>query len=251
MRMKLSLLVMIGLAIAGCEKKEEVPVQKPAAAKPEVPAMPAARTGVVEEVLQATEYTYLKVKDGEASVWMAVTKREMEVGTEIGYTPGLQMTNFPSKDLNRTFEAVYFLESISVAGEGTIGAAGAANPHQAMPGMTATTKPVSGKLEEIIAPIDGGISIAQLYGNTATYGGQSVKIRGKVTKVNTGIMGKNWIHVQDGTEADGQYDLTVTTQEIAKVGDVVLVEGKITLDKDFGSGYQYDVIMEDAHCHPE
>ena len=76
-------------------------------------------------------------------------------------------------------------------------------------------------------------------------------MRGKVTKVNSGILGKNWVHIQDGTEAEGNFDLTVTTQETAKVGDVVVVQGKITLNKDFGSGYKYDVIMEEAHCHAE
>jgi hypothetical protein len=65
------------------------------------------------------------------------------------------------------------------------------------------------------------------------------------------IMGKNWIHVQDGTEAAGNYDLTVTTQGTAKVGDVVVVEGGISLNKDFGAGYKYDVIMEDASCTVE
>lgn len=251
MKMKLSLLVMVGLVIAGCEQKEETSGSQPSPANPAVAAVAAARTGVIEEVLQATEYTYLKVKEGELTVWMAVTKQEIKEGTTIGYTPTLEMKDFESKDLKRTFDSLYLMDSISIAGQGSTATPAAANPHQAMSGMTTKTPTSTGKLEEVIEPVAGGISIAQLYGDTAAYGGQSVQIRGKVTKINTGIMGKNWIHIQDGTEADGQFDLTVTTQDTAKVGDVLVVHGKITLDKDFGSGYRYDVIMEDGHCHPE
>ena len=255
MNLKLGvLLVVIGLVISGCKQKEEAapesvpPVAQPSAAKAPMAAAVGPHTAVIQEVIQATSYTYLNVKEGESTFWMAVTKREIEVGKTIVFTPGLEQRNFKSKDLNRTFETIYFMDSISVAGEGTMGAASAMSPHSTMPSQT---KPIVGKLEVVIDPIEGGISIAQLFGDTATHGGQSVKIRGKVTKVNSGIMGKNWVHIQDGTEAEGNYDLTVTTQETAKVGDVVVVQGKITLNKDFGSGYKYDVIMEDAHCHPE
>ncbi len=249
MNLKLSvLLIVIGLVISGCKQKEEAPEPVSSADQSPMTAAVGPHTAVIEEVIQATSYTYLNVKEGESTFWMAVTKRDIEVGTAITFMPGLEQRNFKSKDLNRTFETVFFMDSISVAGEDVMGAPAAMSPHATMTGQT---KPVVGKQDEIIDPIEGGISIGQLYGNTATYGGQIVKIRGKVTKVNSGIMGKNWVHVQDGTEADGNYDLTVTTQETAKVGDVVLVQGKITLNKDFGSGYKYDVIMEDAHCHPE
>jgi hypothetical protein len=249
MNLKLSvLLIVIGLVISGCKQKEDLSESKPAADHPTMTAMTHTHTAVIQEVIPATTYTYLNVKEGDTTFWIAVTKQEIEVGETISFAPGLEQRNFESKDLQRTFDTIYLVNSINRAGEGATGAASAMSPHST---MSSQTKPVVGKQDVVIDPIEGGISIAQLFGNTATYGGQSVKIRGKVTKVNSGIMGKNWIHIQDGTEAEGNYDLTVTTQEIAKVGDVVVVQGKITLNKDFGSGYKYDVIMEDAHCHPE
>jgi hypothetical protein len=228
--------------MTGCKQKEEAPGAQPAAA-PAVSAMASVHTGVVQEVIQATEYTYLNVKEGDDTCWMAVTKREIPMGTTITYAPGLEMKNFFSKDLQRTFESIYFVDAVSLPGEGGMGAAMPMTGHQAAKSVD--------KLTEVIEPVDGGISIADLYGNVAAHGGQSVKIRGKVTKVNMAIMGKNWIHVQDGTEAAGNYDLTVTTQGTAKVGDVVVVEGGISLNKDFGAGYKYDVIMEDASCTVE
>ena len=243
--------MLIGLVIVGCKQKEE------ASEKPLTPAQPGAaavstvaQKGVVQEVLQATEYTYLNVKSGETTLWLAVTKREIEVGQTIGFNlgSGLEQKNFASKDLDRTFETVYLMNSISTGDSTPMGMPSSMSPHGTMAG---STKPMVGKQEVAVDPVDGGISIGQLYGNTATYGGQSVKIRGKVTKVNSGIMGRNWVHIQDGTEADGQFDLTVTTQDAAKVGDVVVVQGKITLDKDFGSGYKYDVLMEEASCQVE
>ena len=77
---------------------------------------------------------------------------------------------------------------------------------------------------------------------------QKVVVRGKVVKTNAGIMGKDWVHVRDGSGDDGSNDLTVTTtaQPLPNVGDTVLVTGTVVLDKDFGMGYQYPVLVEDA-----
>jgi len=247
MKIKLSILIMAVLVVVGCKQEENVDSQ-PAPARPAAVAVANTHKGVVNEVIQATGYTYLNVQEGDSTIWMAVTKREIEKGTTIGYTPGLEMKNFTSKDLKRTFDSIYFMDSISTGDDSVAAAPSSANPHQT---TSTQTKPVAGKQDVDIDPVAGGITIAQLFGDTATHGGQSVKIRGKVTKVNRGILGKNWIHIQDGTEAAGNYDLTLTTHEDANVGDVVVVEGKITLNKDFGSGYKYDVIMEDAHCHAD
>jgi len=80
-----------------------------------------------------------------------------------------------------------------------------------------------------------------------------VEVRGKVVKFNTAIMGKNWVHLRDGTgtEAKGNNDLLVTTQDLAKPGDVVTVRGAVRIDKDFGSGYAYAVLIEDATVTPD
>jgi hypothetical protein len=59
-------------------------------------------------------------------------------------------------------------------------------------------------------------------------------------------METNWIHIQDGTEHDGQFDLTVTTNQTAEPGEIIIVRGRIALNRDFGYGYSYEVLMEDA-----
>lgn len=89
-------------------------------------------------------------------------------------------------------------------------------------------------------------TVAALYQEKAALAGQQVRVQGKVVKVNNGIMGRNWLHVQDGTGQEKSNDLTVTTQQTAKVGDQVSVTGKVAVNRDFGSGYAYSLLLEDA-----
>jgi hypothetical protein len=107
-------------------------------------------------------------------------------------------------------------------------------------------KPVIEKKDVKVTPAAGGITIADLFSKKDKYSGKTVKIKGQVVKFNPEIMGKNWIHIQDGTESNGDFDLTVTSSSVVKVGDMITVEGKVSLDKDFGAGYFYKVIVEDA-----
>jgi polyribonucleotide nucleotidyltransferase len=114
----------------------------------------------------------------------------------------------------------------------------------------APVKPVQPTLAQkdgiSVAPAQDGLSIAQLYANRINYDGKKIKMKGQVTKINDGVMDRNWVHIQDGTSESGNFDLTVTTTDEVKVDDVVTFEGTIHLKKDFGYGYFYEVIMEDA-----
>lgn len=91
-----------------------------------------------------------------------------------------------------------------------------------------------------------GVTVAELFATKEQLAGQPVTLRGKVVKVNPGIMGTNWLHVRDGSGEEGANNITITTGQMADVGDVVLVTGVLTVDKDFGMGYQYDAIIENA-----
>jgi len=103
-----------------------------------------------------------------------------------------------------------------------------------------------------IAKADGGKTIAEIFAEKDQLADQKVTVRGKVVKTNAGIMGKNWLHVRDGSGAEHTNDLTVTTATVLpEVGDTVLVTGPVSLNKDFGMGYQYDVIIEDAEVTVE
>jgi uncharacterized membrane protein YcgQ (UPF0703/DUF1980 family) len=190
----------------------------------------------VEEVIQTSQYTYMKVSENGAENWIAVNKQEASKGETYYYNQDLEMKNFNSKELNRTFETIYFVQGLSK--EPII----AAVPTPATQG-----KSVGVKKEGIsVAPADGSISIAGLYAKAADYAGKTIKMKGQVVKVTNEVMGKNWIHIQDGTGDSGNFDLTITTHDQAKVDDVVTFEGTISLKKDFGYGYFYEVIMEDA-----
>ncbi len=102
------------------------------------------------------------------------------------------------------------------------------------------------KADVKVTPCDGCIQIGDLLANKKSYDGKVISVTGQVVKYNAGIMNKNWIHIQDGSDYQGVYDLTVTSDQPAKVGDIMTFEGRIALDKDFGYGYFYPVIMEDA-----
>jgi predicted RNA-binding protein len=103
-----------------------------------------------------------------------------------------------------------------------------------------------GKEDLTIEKAEGGITIAELFENKKEYSGKTVKVKGKVTKVNPEIMGKNWIHLQDGTIFEGEFDLTVTSDVLPETGSIVTIEGTVALDKDFGYGYTYPIMLEEA-----
>ena len=91
--------------------------------------------------------------------------------------------------------------------------------------------------------------VSELFKGKATLDKQKVTVKGKVVKVTAGIMGRNWIHLQDGSgsPATKDNDLTVTTsQDLPATGKIVTVSGILAKDKDFGSGYFYPVIVEEA-----
>lgn len=200
----------------------------------------------VSEVIQATSYTYLKVKENAGERWIAVTRQEIAPGDVFYYDEALQMTNFASKDLNRTFDVIYFVNQIS-KNPISQNFAGGIQGMGGMVGSSHSGKVEPGKKSNIqLEKADNEITIAEIFANRTDFSGKEIEIRGVVVKVNKQIMGKNWIHIQDGTNSNDKYDLTITTQDMAEVNDEVTFKGKITLGKDFGAGYFYDVIMEDA-----
>jgi len=106
------------------------------------------------------------------------------------------------------------------------------------------SKVATEKLNVKVEPCKDCIKISDLLENRKNYSGKTVKVTGQVTKYNPQIMGKNWIHIQDGSEFKGSFDLTITTDKEVSVGQTITFEGQIALDKDFGYGYFYSVLME-------
>ena len=94
---------------------------------------------------------------------------------------------------------------------------------------------------------ENGTSLEALFSNKESFFNNSIIVKGKVTKVNNGILDRNWIHISDGTQFEGKKSLTVTTQESANIGDIVTFKGTVILNKDFGHGYIYDILLEQGN----
>ena len=195
-------------------------------------------SGTVVETMNSGGYTYVQLDAGpKGKVWAAGPNTEVDVGDTVSVAGGMLMQDFASNTLNRTFEKIYFANALRVAGKGS-GSGAASKPA----GEVATEPPEKIEVEKV----EGGLTIAEIFEKADALAGQEVLLRGQVVKFNGGIMGRNWLHVQDGTGTAGTNDLTVTTDGAANVGDVVVIRGKLATDKDFGAGYSYPVIIEDA-----
>ncbi|MCB2219981.1 MAG: hypothetical protein KQI35_06255 [Bacteroidetes bacterium] len=193
---------------------------------------------LVEEVLQTTSYTYLHVRERDKSQWLAVPKINAQVGEEYFYQGGNVMTDFRSATLSRTFDSLLFLGGIVNA-----------NPNKSEPsGILFIEKSTSKgtKIDLEIMPLEDEISINELYANREKYADKIVRIRAQVTQFSDSIMGKNWIHMQDGSEYNGVFDLVATSEKFISVGEIAVFEGKILLNKDFGFGYFYEILMEET-----
>jgi len=251
-------LIFFALALAfmfvtACTQEEPAKVaETPAAAPATQAAAPAAEStslsGKVVETMNAAGYTYVLVDNGTKQSWVAGPSTQVKVGDEVmAAEGGVPMVNYHSKTLDRDFEVVYFVSSILNAS-----APASLSGAPAQPAMPAATAPADVDLSGITAA-EGGQTVADIFTKKDDLSGKEITLRGKVVKFSPQIMGKNWLHIQDGTgdAAAGTNDLTVTTGITAQVGDTVLVTGKVTLDKDFGYGYKYNVIVEDAQVVAE
>ena len=238
---------LISWVATGCtENAPKTPVQAPVKAPASLQdqladvlgatAAPSAKPAVGGKVLQALNagrYTYLELETEKGPIWAAVPAVEVKVGGDVTVRSASLMDNFQSPTLNRTFKTIYF-------GSGLV-----------MDTPVDGAKPVADKQKPAVqaANIDlpeGAVSVASVFENVSAWAGKRVKVTGKVVKFNAGILGANWIHIQDGSgdASSGNHDLTLTTDGQTKVGDTIVAEGTVVKDKDFGAGYQYPVILE-------
>ena len=213
------------------------------------PDAAGAISGKVVETMNAASYTYVLIDTGAKKSWVAAPQFAVKVGDTAAIADAMPMKNYQSKTLNRTFDVVYFTGNISVNG-----APAAPSNTTPVPAPTTTTLP-SGRptMPAKTAPdltgikrAENGQTVAEVITGKTKFAGKPVAIRARVVKYNAQILGKNWLHIRDGSGAPGTNDLTVTTAATVKVGDLVLVTGKLGIDRDFGSGYKYPLIIEDA-----
>lgn len=193
----------------------------------------------VKEVLQTSSYTYFLVTEYGEELWMATNKMDVKEGEDLYFDDAMVMVNFPSRELDRTFEKILFVEVIS-------NTPNKQDLNTQVPANHNAGKIIEPKAEIDIEVVPGGLTIAEIYKNDSEYNGKKVQVTGKVIKVNKNIMNLNWVHLQDGTQDDEHYDLTLTTTEEVNVGDTATFEGIVVLNKDFGHGYFYELILENG-----
>ncbi len=234
--------------LAGCADTPSAqtgapPADSAAAAPPAEQSTGQRAAGTVVEVLDAPPYTYIRVDTGRESIWAAANQFEVKVGERVVVPLDMPMANFHSKTLDRDFALVYFTEAVLREGEEGRPALPPGHPK-----MDRTGRDTPVEATGPVAAAEGGLAIETIWADRATLAGKTVTVRGRVVKVNSGILGQNWLHLQDGSgSADGgTNDLTVTSDDTASVGDVVTVTGVVEVDKDFGAGYAYEVILTKA-----
>lgn len=214
--------------------------------------------GVVKETTNTTTYTYVLLSRPEGEAWLAGPRTPLKVGDRIRTAPGMMMKEFASPSLKRTFPEIWFVGAIRPAGAAQADAsaalppghpplpgAGPASPHAQVQGAPPGVNPAP------VAKAPGGLTVAEIHAQSAALAGKTVIVRGRVVKANRNVLQRNWLHLRDGTGAPGSDDLTVTTDAVAAVGEVVTVQGKLAVNRDFGSGYKYAVLLEESVKVPE
>lgn len=240
------LLVVLSLPMA-CSPGEGSAAESDPDSAAGAPQIPTGRfVGNVVETMDAGTYTYVALEREGERIWAAGPKTAVAIGDEISIPLDLRMENFESGTLDRTFETIYFVGSLE-AGSVAAGDAATGNPHAGLPQFQsdADVPPIDpGAIEKP----DGGYRIAELWDRRGELAGKEVVVRGRVVKYNAGILGRNWLHIQDGSgdPGEGNHDLTVTAEGPAAVGDLVTVRGVVAVDQDFGAGYSYALIVEKA-----
>ena len=197
-------------------------------------------SGKVTQVLEAAGYTYAEVDTGKEKVWAAATTTPLTVGDTVTFTTQMPMRNFHSKAMDRDFPMIYFVNRFNTGDTSHTGATATATM---APSTGATKSAPAVKAIEGISKVEGGSTIAEIHANKQAFNGKSIRVRGQVTKYNTNVMGKNWIHIRDSSTQD---DLTITTADTTSVDEIVVIEGELMLDRDFGYGYVYPLIVENA-----
>lgn len=263
----------VSLAFTACsdqsdQKAPSTEAKKPAVAQeqkadPQAPAAPQAiagtLSGTVIETFDGGGYTYMQLDTGTEQKWAAIGQTPVKVGDTVNLKPGPVMRDFHSRTFDRTFPEIIFSSGMIGGNEASANAPSSFG--DALQGEGAGVMPteqVSGGSMQAITPLqevtiekvegENGYTVEEVFSMSADLAGKKVKIRGKAVKISPNIMGKTWIHIQDGTgnPMSNTHDLVVTTNDMPEKDSIVVVEGVLAKDKDFGAGYMYNVIIEEA-----
>ena len=238
---KLYLMALI-LALQACSDSAVPPGEQPLANS-------ITYSGVIAEIVEVDNYTYLRIESDQGSAWVATSLVWVNEGDVISFPSGVLMENFHSATLDRTFDKIMFVENINV----TQPAAGEAEPppstsdlpegHPVMPTQGLATDEAAPQVEAV----EGSKNVAEIYAAYPGIDGQQVTVRGQVLKFSPGIMGANWVTLRDGTGTEPDNILVAKTDETVAIGDTVTVTGIVKVDVSLGYGYDYKILVENAN----
>jgi hypothetical protein len=218
----------------------EVRVPPPAASGP--PAPRVTLTGTVRQRIDVSRYSYLEIATrDQGAVWAVVPLVQVAEGQVVSVPDAERHAHFTSHTLRRAFDVIYFASRVESPGHAVAFGSASSAPAAA----SAASLP-TGPIARARGPL--GRTIAEVYAQRQHLSGQKVRVRGVVIRSVAGVMRRSFVHLQDGSgsAAQGDHDLAVTTQSQPGSGQTVEFEGVVAVDRDFGSGYRYPVIVEDA-----
>lgn len=198
---------------------------------------------VVQEVLQANRYVYLNVKEeGNGQFWIATRKQEAKKGEIYFYRRPLLKTNFESKEYNRVFDTIYLVSNLVSQDHSKHAVAQNTQTPSIEPKIT-TKEDIPTHTDKVVE-YKGTLKIAELLKDPKKYEGHTIQLSGKCVKVNPNIMERNWLHIQDGSKND--FDMVVTSNTFVPEGSDITIRGVVSINRDFGAGYKYDLIVENG-----
>jgi len=212
--------------------------------------------GKILEIKPAMGYKYLKIDENGTQLWVAIANAPVEIGDKIGYDKKTMMTNFKSKTLNQEFKEIFFASDVYLPKK-------VQQPQsmKAMLGLNSAKKDPHAGMGRGMPPVQEDETAAKPFVKKDAYTveeihmwrkelkDQVISIKGSVFKVSQKIMKLDWVHLGDGTGNEKMLtdDLVFTAASTTiKPGDKVIATGKVIVDKDFGYGYFYKVIIQDA-----
>lgn len=196
----------------------------------------------VKETILTSKYLYLRVAEGDREYWAATGKSEVRAGESYFYNEALIQTDFESKEMQRVFDTIYLITELVPESHGS-----SMKPIKKIAEPPAEALESDSKSGFHSSPLAGKatqLTIAELLEDPGAYEDKVVELTGTCTKINEGILGRNWLHLKDGT-ADSQ-DLVMTSADAADQGSEITIRALVKLNRDFGAGYSYDVLLEDG-----
>ncbi|MGB1075321.1 MAG: hypothetical protein ACPGYK_03970 [Flavobacteriales bacterium] len=251
MKNRKSLKALVVMAIASCMAwgcgpqtlEPSAPVAKSGILKGELSSLGSAsasgeeslRKVLVHDILKGSQHWFLDVQEINGKrYWIATSPEAYQVGGTYAFTKGYGEVDFQSDELERSFDELFWVDQVKPA---------------ALQGAAHQTDQTSHQQStDPVTLAQGSQRIADVIDKSSILAGQQVQVTGRVTKVNPDIMDRHWIHLQDGSRDD--FDFVVTSEMSVPLGKVVTLAGKLSIDRDFGAGYRYDVILENGQIIP-